>query len=979
MTARTNEQGVALISALLVLMLMSAMLAGFIVMVNADAAAGGIHRDSTQAYAAAHGGVEKLTADLGQVFNGNFSPTGDQLDALTTPAMEPDLPGISFLRPNGTSGYRITFADGNGDGNPDVADANGTPIGTGPYQGLVGLITPYQVEVTARTQGNAEVRMRRTMQTIAIPVFQFGIFSENNLSYFAGPNFSFGGRVHTNQHLFLKQDNGATLTLRDRVTSVGEVIRNYLSNGVSGTHDGTVRMSRAAGCPAAPAAANGSCFNLLNTQSSVTNQGSLNATLVAAQADKDNDTALALNPQWTGVSLDTSDEWLRNWRTGAKRLDLPIVSDGASPVDLIRRPPVGEAANGAIGQQRFYNMATLRILISDRFEDLVGPPAALPGVVFTAAGATASPVRLRGTLTPPAGIAGVNGSLPATPYPLAASNANAATGYRTTAGTSGIDGWILINRQDRDGNWTDVTWDILSLGFSGRRLSTGAIDNPDDTAACGNYHLNSVVRFQRPRDTGGAALCAPANPPLAQLATDFWPNVLYDAREGMLRDDENARPQAGNPSNVAGVAANQQRLYWGGVMHYVELDINNLRRWIRGEIGATANNSAACLNGAGPTTCPMDVTGFVVYFSDRRGNRNFGADGVPAAGSDANGPTFGDDLETGELGFEDIINTTATSAPNNALDHQFEDAQGDDRWAEDVNESGTLQVYGGTARLVSGPIGAMINPLPNASYTPVGGLYNLFTTPIDRNVARVNRAFFFRRALKLINGGRGNLPANGSQGLTVASENPVYVQGHFNACNNILPTSGADNWALTCVGAGFGNVPGNDHVSAAVIADSVTLLSNRWNDIRSFLMPNDAAYSTAPNSASPNQNRRLAATTWYRLGIIGGKGLSFPRASVAPTARDHTDFGTDGGAHNFLRYIENWGGQTLNYRGSLISFYTSRQAVGTYKCCSNVYSPPSRGYVFDAEFLNPNLLPPRTPMFRDINTLTFRQILRPTQ
>ena len=67
-------------------------------------------------------------------------------------------------------------------------------------------------------------------------------------------------------------------------------------------------------------------------------------------------------------------------------------------------------------------------------------------------------------------------------------------------------------------------------------------------------------------------------------------------------------------------------------------------------------------------------------------------------------------------------------------------------------------------------------------------------------------------------------------------------------------------------------------------------------------------------------------TTWYRLGIIGGKGLSFQRANVAPTARDHTDFGTDGGAHNFIRYIENWGGQTLNYRGSLISFYTSRQA-----------------------------------------------------
>ena len=89
--------------------------------------------------------------------------------------------------------------------------------------------------------------------------------------------------------------------------------------------------------------------------------------------------------------------------------------------------------------------------------------------------------------------------------------------------------------------------------------------------------------------------------------------------------------------------------------------------------------------------------------------------------------------------------------------------------------------------------------------------------------------------------------------------------------------------------------------------------------------------------------------------------------------------GTDGGAHNFIRYDENWGGATLNYRGSLISFYTSRQGVGTYKCCDIVYGPPTRGYNFDTDFLTPPLLPPRTPMFRDLNTLTFRQILRPTQ
>lgn len=972
MMQRADEKGVALVSALLVMMMMSAMLAGFLVMVNADQAASGINRDQTQAYAAAHAGVEKLTADLGQLFAGNFSPTGAQLAALTTAEDEPDLPGITFVRPNDSTGYRITFTDLNDDGNPDVADPNGTSIGAGPYQGLVGLITPYQVDVTARTSGNAEVKMRRTMQTIAIPVFQFGIFSENNLSFFAGPNFAFGGRVHTNQHLFLKQDGTATLTLQDRVTAVGEVIRNYLSNGVSGTHGGNVRVAKHSGCPAAPIAANPSCFALLATQSSVVDQGNLADTLEEAQEDKedDDDGDPTLNRSWMTVSVGTSNGWLKNWRTGAKRLDLPIVSDGAAPVDIVRRAPVGEAATSAVARQRFFHLATLRILLSDTAADITG----LPSVV-------ANPVRLAGTVDPAAwGLGAMTGRIPA-PAPFAVSAARQQWGDRTSLDTPRIDGWLSVEMQQRDGVWVDVTREILSLGFIGRRLSVSdngpandAVDatlqasqflNPDPNSACEQPHPDAILRFQRTRDTewGATPTCGHDNATKVLTGANperrYWPNVMYDAREGARRDS---------------VSAAELRMWWSGVMHYVELDVNNLRAWLRSEIGSAGRD--VCVNGAGPTTCPMDVTGFVVYFSDRRTNRNLGDDGaVESAYTVADGDVYANDRETGELGWEDNINPdSATSDPNGVLDVPFVDAQGVDRFAEDLNENDQVDTYGGQPRLLplgalGDPAGRMIPPIP-ACPTPVNGVYDFWNTPVDADVARVNRAFFFRRALKLVNGGRGNLPANGTQGLTVAAENAVYIQGNYNACSNAAPNTN-NNWEpnqnnCSTPGAnfGFGANPGGDHVSAAVIADAVTLLSNRWNDLRSF----DRSFDVG---------RRQASTTWYRLAMISGKHLSFPR----PTNNngDHADFGTDGGAHNFIRYIETWANETLNYRGSLVSFYASRQAVGLYKCCDNVYSPPSRGYNFDAEFLNPNLLPPRTPMFRDINTLTFRQILRPTQ
>jgi hypothetical protein len=146
-----------------------------------------------------------------------------------------------------------------------------------------------------------------------------------------------------------------------------------------------------------------------------------------------------------------------------------------------------------------------------------------------------------------------------------------------------------------------------------------------------------------------------------------------------------------------------------------------------------------------------------------------------------------------------------------------------------------------------------------------------------------------------------------------------------------------------------------------VAGDAVTLLSNNWNDMNSFSSP----YSLAGRSG---------VTTWYRVAIIGGSTPYFSN----PSGIVSQDYGTDGGVHNFLRYIEAWGG-TLNYKGSIIYLFTSRQANGTFKCCNAVYSPPARGYNFDTNFLTPALLPPRTPLFRDVNTTGWTRLLLPTQ
>ncbi len=96
---------------------------------------------------------------------------------------------ILFISPDGGSGYRIDFPRDA----PGQAKADTRTVPSSPYEGLAGLITPYPMSVTASTTTNSEVRMQRTLQTVAVPVFQFGIFSDTDLSVHAGPDFNFGG------------------------------------------------------------------------------------------------------------------------------------------------------------------------------------------------------------------------------------------------------------------------------------------------------------------------------------------------------------------------------------------------------------------------------------------------------------------------------------------------------------------------------------------------------------------------------------------------------------------------------------------------------------------------------------------------------------------------------------------------------------------------------------------------------------------
>ena len=138
----------------------------------------------------------------------------------------------------------------NGSGEPA---SSWNTVSSGSNQGLYAELIPMTLQVIAARPSGAEINITRNVEVALIPVFQFGVFCGYDCSYFAGPNFAFGGRVHTNQNLFLA--SGANLVFDDKVSAYQQIMMDELENGhlTSSGYGGTVYVPKASGgCALAP-------------------------------------------------------------------------------------------------------------------------------------------------------------------------------------------------------------------------------------------------------------------------------------------------------------------------------------------------------------------------------------------------------------------------------------------------------------------------------------------------------------------------------------------------------------------------------------------------------------------------------------------------------------------------------------------------------------------------------------------------------
>jgi hypothetical protein len=252
------------------------------------------------------------------------------------------------------------------------------------------------------------------------------------------------------------------------------------------------------------------------------------------------------------------------------------------------------------------------------------------------------------------------------------------------------------------------------------------------------------------------------------------------------------------------------------------------------------------------------------------------------------------------IGTPNSDGTITAFASSNPLYQMFSSAVSTNQTIQDNRE-------GANVRLVTLDVSKIENNTSGLSATYKSSGFNGIVYIYDSSASSGAR-----RGVRLLNGSM--IP---STGLTVASQNPVYIQGDFNTGGS--PPSDASSSDPTQP-----QVSGYNRASCSILTDAVNILSNSWNDANSF----------------SGTGSRIASNTTVNAAIVSG---------IVPTAPAGGDGAYSGGAENFPRFLEDWSHAKLTYYGSMVELYRSQQSIGEWGK-ANVYSPPTRQWYFDNNF-----------------------------
>jgi len=207
----SDQRGMVLVMALILMGLLSALAGIFSMMVRADTVLRGGSARMRDGFYAAEAGLNVGMAQFGTIFKDYGVPAGSAFDAR------------EVVVGNRTVEYQLAPVPGY-DPCTEGEDANCfTTIPAGQkFAGLTSIPYRYTVKSTAvNVEGDEESNLGAQFDVHNIPIFQFLAFYTNDLEILPGPDMNLHGRIHTNRDLYLSAGN--TFTIGDLNPSIPNV------------------------------------------------------------------------------------------------------------------------------------------------------------------------------------------------------------------------------------------------------------------------------------------------------------------------------------------------------------------------------------------------------------------------------------------------------------------------------------------------------------------------------------------------------------------------------------------------------------------------------------------------------------------------------------------------------------------------------------------------------------------------------------
>lgn len=246
-------------------------------------------------------------------------------------------------------------------------------------------------------------------------------------------------------------------------------------------------------------------------------------------------------------------------------------------------------------------------------------------------------------------------------------------------------------------------------------------------------------------------------------------------------------------------------------------------------------------------------------------------------------------------------------------------------------------------------------------------------------------------AVRLINASQ--FPKNDDNGFALYTDRPLYTCGDINTSNKCTTVIGADSITITAykhwlaeldLANAFSRDRSPDGKPDTRADRKQTILNYRD---RKF--PDESSTSYSANrgfTRDMGNSYQSSKYTWDRSSWwVDAKStttnaifLMGNTPSLYKTNNDEDETWRDlysGGAHNVMRYLEDWGGKTHTLNGSMIVLFGSPVASHTFRCCDSkgYYSPPTRNYNWDNS-LKTSEPPPGMPVFVDVRVYEMEPI-----